>query len=182
MPLRRPTMDDPRYEVSYTGCPLLSIGWVGYGLGTRVSRFRVQGFRVQGSGFRVQGSGFRVQGSGFSVQRSGFRVQGSGFRFQGSGFRVQGSGFKVQGSGFKVQGMRINAINHQLVRQRLQHHQLPPPINVGLRRGYVRNSWFESSSSPASEPVKAAQVYISSTTAPPSTSSGRWTFSARETF
>ena len=60
-----------------------------------VSRFKVQGFKVQGSGFRVQG--FKVQGSRF--RGSGFRVQSSKVqRFRDSRFwaqRSDGSAFSL---------------------------------------------------------------------------------------
>ena len=92
-------------------------------------RFRVRGFRVQGSGSRVQGSGFRVQSSGSRVKGPGLRVSSPGCRVQGSGVRVQdlgcreqagcrgghvrnvaaaaASGVRVQGSGCRVQGSGV---------------------------------------------------------------------------
>ena len=59
--------------------------------------FRVSGVgsTVQVSGLNIPSFVFAVQISRFWVQ--GFRVQGSGFRVQGAWCRVQGAGFRVQG-------------------------------------------------------------------------------------
>jgi hypothetical protein len=60
-----------------------------------------------------------------------------------------------------VSGMHINTLNHQLVCQHLQHHQLSSLINVGLRRSYVVKSRFKPSSFTRLRANYVAQAYTS---------------------